>query len=66
MDTQSAAAIKNSNKARNSIRCNDYGDVIILAMASQITGASSVCSTVWSGAGEKKTSTLRVTGLCEG
>ena len=59
MDTQSAAAIKNSNKARKSIRCNDYGDVIILAMASQITGASSVCSTVWSGAGEKNINAQR-------
>ena len=36
------------------------------AMASQIAGVSIVCLTVGSGADEKKTSKLRVTGLCEG
>ena len=35
-------------------------------MASQITGVSSVYSTVCSGADQKKTSRLRVSGLCEG
>ena len=38
-------------------------DVIMSAMASQITGASIVCPTVCLG---KKTSKLRVNGLCEG
>ena len=41
-----------------------YIDVIMSAMASQITGITIVYSTVCSGAG-KKTSKLRVTGLCE-
>ena len=36
------------------------------AMASQITDVSIVYSTVCSGADKKKTSKLRVTGLCEG
>ena len=40
-----------------------YTDVIMGAMMSQITSVSSVCSSVCSG---KKTSKLRVTGLCEG
>ena len=42
-----------------------YSDVIMSTMASQITGVSSVCSCVCSGV-DKKTSKLRVTGLCEG
>ena len=42
-----------------------YSDVIMSAMASQITGVSIVCSTVCSGA-HKKTSKLRVTCLYEG
>ena len=36
------------------------------AMASQITGISIFCSIVCSGADQKKTQKLRVTGLCEG
>ena len=43
-----------------------YSDVIISVMASQITGVSSVCSTVCSGHWSKKTSKLRVTGHCKG
>ena len=44
-----------------------YGGVIMSAMASQITGVSIVCSNVCSsGRISKKTSKLRVTGLCEG
>ena len=42
-----------------------YGDVIMDAMASQITSLTIVYSTVYSGRW-KKTSKLRVTGLCEG
>ena len=45
---------------------NQYRDVIISALASQITGVSIVCSTVCSMCRSKKTSKLRVTGLCEG
>ena len=36
------------------------------AMASQITSLTIVYSTVHSGADQKKTSTLRATGLCAG
>ena len=42
-----------------------YSDVIIGAMASQITSVAIVYSTVYSGR-SKKTSKLRVTGLCAG
>ena len=41
-----------------------YSDVIMGAMASQITNLTIVYSTVY--AGSKKTSKLRVTGLCVG
>ena len=40
--------------------------VIMVAMASQITSLTIVYSTVYSGAGERKKSKLRVTGFCEG
>ena len=40
-----------------------YNGLIMSVMASQITGASIVCSTVCSGADQEK---LRATGLCEG
>ena len=43
-----------------------YNDVIMGAMASQITSLTIVCSTVYSGADQKKTSKLPITGLCEG
>ena len=43
-----------------------YTDVILSVMASQITGVSIVCFTVCSGADQRKTQTLHVTGLCEG
>ena len=42
-----------------------YCDVIISAMASQITGVSIACRAVCSGS-SKKTSKLCVTGLCDG
>ena len=42
-----------------------YRDVIMSAMASQITSLTIIHSTVYSGA-DKKTSKLRVTGHCEG
>ena len=42
------------------------GDVMMSAMTSQITGISAVYISVCSGADKKKTSKLRVTGLCEG
>ena len=44
---------------------NHYSDVIMSAMASQITGVCIVCLTVGSGA-DQRTSKLRVTGLCDG
>ena len=43
-----------------------YSDVVISAMTSQITSLTLFCSTVYSERRSKKTSKLRVTGLCEG
>ena len=43
-----------------------YNDVIMSRMASQITSVSIVCWTVCSGADQRKTSMLHVTGLCAG
>ena len=43
-----------------------YNDVIMSAMTSQITSLTIVYSTVYSRRRSKKTSKLRVTGLCEG
>ena len=45
---------------------NHYNNVIMSAMASQITSRTIVYSTVYSRRRPKKTSKLRVTGLCEG
>ena len=45
--------------------CTHYNDVIMGAMASQITSLTIIYSTVYSGR-SKKTSKLRVTGLCAG
>ena len=42
-----------------------YNDVIMGMMAPQITSLAIVYSTIYSGADQKKTSKLRVTGLCE-
>ena len=42
-----------------------YSDVIMSAMASQITSLATVSSTVYSRRRSQKTSKLRVTGLCE-
>ena len=43
-----------------------HNDVIMIAMASQITSLTVVYLTVYSKRWSKKTSKLRVTGLCEG
>ena len=43
-----------------------YNDVIMSSVASQITSLTIVYSTVYSGADQKKTSKLRVAGLCVG
>ena len=43
-----------------------YNDVKMSVMASQITSLTIVYSTVYSRRGSKKTSKLRVTGLCAG
>ena len=51
------------NNHINSSHCNDD---IMSALASQITSLTTVCSTVYSRRGSKKTSKLRVTGLCAG
>ena len=44
----------------------NYNDVIMSTMASQITSLAVVYSTVYSRRRSKRTSKLRVTGLCEG
>ena len=49
----------------SSLDVNHYCDVIMGVMASQITSLMFVYSTIHSGE-DKKTSKLRVTGLCEG
>ena len=43
-----------------------YSDIIMGTIASQITSLTIVYATIYSGADKKKTSKLRVTGLCEG
>ena len=43
-----------------------YSDFTMRVMAFQITGVPIVCPTIYSGTDQKKTSKLRVTGLCEG
>ena len=43
-----------------------YNDVMMGAMASQVTSLTIVYSTIYSGADQKKISKLRVTGLCAG
>ena len=50
---------------RLSDRDTHYSDVIMGTMASQITSLTIVHSTVYSGADKKRTSKLRVTGLCQ-
>ena len=45
---------------------NHYNDVIMSVTASQITSLAIVYSTVYSRRRSKKTSKLRVTGLCVG
>ena len=49
-----------------SVIINYYNDVIIGAMASQITSLTIVYSAVYSSADQRKKSTFRVTGLCVG
>ena len=61
----SCILIKNSPSSAT-MRCFHYSDVIMSAMASQITSLTIVYSTVYSGADKKKPSKLRLTGLCEG
>ena len=52
------ALVKELNRHRNRRKVvfwtNHYSDVIMSAMASQITGVSIVCSTVYSGADQRK------------
>ena len=56
-------ALRQSNDIASS---SNYNDVIMSMMASLITSLTSVYSTVYSRYRSKKTSKLRVTGLCEG
>ena len=61
-----------SEKLKQSPRCalfvieGHYNDIIMNAMASQITSLTIVYSTIYSRHRSKKTSKLCVTGLCEG
>ena len=48
------------------VNLRHYSDVIMSAMASQITRITIVYPSVYSGADQRKRSKLRVTGLCEG
>ena len=50
----------------NELHLVHYNDVVLSAMASQITSLTDVYSTVYSRRRSKKTPKLRVTGLCEG
>ena len=50
----------------NVISCCHYNDVIMSAMASQISSLTIVYSTVYSGVDHRKKSKLHVTSLCEG
>ena len=45
---------------------NHYNDIIVGAMASQITSITIGYSTVYSGADQRKTWKPRITGLCAG
>ena len=53
-------------KYRSYSASEHYNDVIICAMASQVTSLTIAYSNVYSGAIAKKTSKLRVTSLCVG
>ena len=62
-----ASKLRVSSTAAKNHPCNShYNDVIIGAMASQIVSLTIVYLTVYSRRRSKKTSKLRVTGLCEG
>ena len=52
--------------SRSDIQFRHWSDVIMRVMVSQITNLTIVYSTVYSGADQKKTSKLRVTGLSQG
>ena len=55
-----------STKHKKFRRYSHFSDVIMSAVATQITGVSVVCSTVFFRRRSKKTSKPRVTGLCLG
>ena len=57
---------KSKNNGTVSQKRHHYNDVIMDSMASQITSLTIVYSGVYSGADQRKTSKLRVTGLCAG
>ena len=58
--------LENEISRNKPINLVHYDDVIMSAMASQITSLTIVCSLFYSRGRTKKTSKLRVTGLCEG
>ena len=54
------------HKTKIDILHEHYSDVMMSAMASQVTSITTVYSTVYSGTDKRKKSKLRVAGLCEG
>ena len=56
----------NFTRIAHDIYHQHYGDIIMGAIASQITSLTIVYSTVYSDADKKNPSKLRVTGLCAG
>ena len=69
-DAESSLTIKCQKQVLNGSRYwhlfNQYTDVIMSTMVSQITSLTTVYSTVYSGTDYKKTPKLHVTGLCAG
>ena len=59
------AQVRSWRSASQPVRTHYY-DVTMSAVASKISNISTVCSAVCPGAHQRKTSKLRVTGLCEG
>ena len=63
---QSGVLIARNSRLDGEVRCFHYSDVIMGAMASQITSLTIIYSTILFRCRWKKTSELRITGLCVG
>ena len=66
--SENIAAARVMHMEIHTISKHHYSDVVMSAMASEITGVPIVCSTVCSGADQRKTyqSSVSLHGLCEG